>query len=627
MARRHRRRLAASRSSPARPTSAPRSASMSAPAPPSSTPCCSRSCAATSTNCAHALRPRTSPRSCCSCNRTAACAARRRRRASRCGCCFRDQAAVPWRHSASRASFDLPNAVGVDMGGTSYDVSLVRDDRIELVTQGEIDRLPVRVPMVEIRTIGAGGGSIARVLAGRQIKVGPESAGARPGPVCYGRGGTEPTVTDANLALGRLDAAYFLGGAMPLDLAAARNAIATRIAAPLGLDAGRRRRRHPAHHQHQSRRRHPRHAVREGPRSARLRAAQLRWRRVRSRLRRRRGTRHAPHRLSGRCQHAVGARHPRRRHRACLRPLGRACHSTPAALPVIAKTVARTATPKRPSASTPTALPWRTARARISLDLRYKGQAFEMTVPWEASAIDAAALVAVGKAVPRRARAALLLRQSRRCRRTRHAAPRCHRPPAARIGEIRDSAGERPSCRRRAEVYRRSRLGDRSRLAARRHRRRDAWSPGPAIVEEDYTTIYLATGWTLRRAADGHLVAETAGDDVMSKLDPIELEVLHNALTAAAADMDVTMWRTSRSTIVREMLDYSTAIFDADGFNVAQSARIPQHLNSMGYCLRTIVERFLPVERLARRRRRHHQRSLLRRPASARHRRLPPGVS
>ena len=81
----------------------------------------------------------------------------------------------------------------------------------------------------------------------------------------------------------------------------------------------------------------------------------------------------------------------------------------------------------------------------------------------------------------------------------------------------------------------------------------------------------------------------------MKPLDPIELEVLRNALTAAAADMDVTMWRTSRSTIVREMLDYSTAIFDANGYNVAQSARIPQHLNSMSYCLRTIVERYIPA--------------------------------
>jgi N-methylhydantoinase B len=83
---------------------------------------------------------------------------------------------------------------------------------------------------------------------------------------------------------------------------------------------------------------------------------------------------------------------------------------------------------------------------------------------------------------------------------------------------------------------------------------------------------------------------------VAEALDPIELEVIRNALTAAAADMDVTMWRTSRSTIVREMLDYSTAIFDAAGNNVAQSARIPQHLNSMGYGLRTILERFIPQE-------------------------------
>lgn len=82
----------------------------------------------------------------------------------------------------------------------------------------------------------------------------------------------------------------------------------------------------------------------------------------------------------------------------------------------------------------------------------------------------------------------------------------------------------------------------------------------------------------------------------MKLLDAIELEVIRNALTAAASEMDVTMWRTSRSTIVREMLDYSTAIFDCDGYNIAQSARIPQHLNSMGYCLRTIVDEFVPIE-------------------------------
>jgi N-methylhydantoinase A len=129
----------------------------------------------------------------------------------------------------------MPDLVGIDMGGTSFDVSVVQDGRISLITQGEIDRLPVRLPMVEIRTIGAGGGSIAAVDAGGRLTVGPRSAGAKPGPVCYGHGGVEPTVTDANLVLGRLDPDYFLGGAMALDLAAARDTIASRIAAPLGL--------------------------------------------------------------------------------------------------------------------------------------------------------------------------------------------------------------------------------------------------------------------------------------------------------------------------------------------------------------------------------------------------------
>jgi len=128
-----------------------------------------------------------------------------------------------------------PNLVAVDMGGTSFDVSVVQDGRIGMVTQGEIDGLPVRLPMVEMRTIGAGGGSIAAVEAGGRLAVGPRSAGARPGPVAYARGGTEPTVTDANLALGRLDPAYFLGGAMPLDMEATRAAILARVGAPLGL--------------------------------------------------------------------------------------------------------------------------------------------------------------------------------------------------------------------------------------------------------------------------------------------------------------------------------------------------------------------------------------------------------
>ena len=128
-----------------------------------------------------------------------------------------------------------PNLVAVDMGGTSYDVSVVQGGRVSVITQGEIDRLPVRLPMVEMRTIGAGGGSIGSVDAAGRLTVGPRSAGARPGPVAYGRGGTEPTVTDANLALSRLDPDFFLGGAIKLDMPATRTAIETRIGAPLNL--------------------------------------------------------------------------------------------------------------------------------------------------------------------------------------------------------------------------------------------------------------------------------------------------------------------------------------------------------------------------------------------------------
>jgi len=111
-----------------------------------------------------------------------------------------------------------------DMGGTSTDVALC-DGALPTTTEGEIAGLPLRLPILDIHTVGAGGGSIARIDAGGALIVGPESAGADPGPACYGRGGALPTVTDANLVLGRLDADHFLGGQMRLDIEAAERAI------------------------------------------------------------------------------------------------------------------------------------------------------------------------------------------------------------------------------------------------------------------------------------------------------------------------------------------------------------------------------------------------------------------
>jgi N-methylhydantoinase A len=125
--------------------------------------------------------------------------------------------------------------ISVDMGGTSYDVSLVRGGTPEVKAGWNWHhRYLVGLPMVDVQTVGAGGGSIARVEAGA-LKVGPQSAGAEPGPVCYGRGGTEPTVTDANVVLGFLNPDRFCGGTMRLDTAGAAAAIRERVAKPLGL--------------------------------------------------------------------------------------------------------------------------------------------------------------------------------------------------------------------------------------------------------------------------------------------------------------------------------------------------------------------------------------------------------
>ncbi|MHC5009642.1 MAG: hydantoinase/oxoprolinase family protein [Planctomycetota bacterium] len=123
----------------------------------------------------------------------------------------------------------------VDMGGTSFDASLVRDGAAALATEGEIARLRIALPMLDITTIGAGGGSVGWIDEGGLLRMGPASAGADPGPACYGRGGERPACTDADLVLGYLDPAYFAGGKMQLDEARARRAIETEIAGPLGL--------------------------------------------------------------------------------------------------------------------------------------------------------------------------------------------------------------------------------------------------------------------------------------------------------------------------------------------------------------------------------------------------------
>ncbi len=128
-----------------------------------------------------------------------------------------------------------PNLICVDMGGTSFDVSLILDGEADVSTEASLEGFPLLMPVVNIHTVGAGGGSVAYSEAGG-LRVGPRSAGASPGPACYGRGGAEPTVTDANVALGRVDLGSFAGGEIVLESALALKAVGD-LGAALGLDS------------------------------------------------------------------------------------------------------------------------------------------------------------------------------------------------------------------------------------------------------------------------------------------------------------------------------------------------------------------------------------------------------
>jgi N-methylhydantoinase A len=133
----------------------------------------------------------------------------------------------------------LRDAIAFDMGGTTAKAGVIRDGHALTTSTGMIGGylhgLPVQIAMIDISEVGTGGGSIARVAPGGALRVGPQSAGAEPGPACYGRGGTEPTVTDANLVLGRLGVDRFLGGEMKLDASAASTALTEKLSKPLGL--------------------------------------------------------------------------------------------------------------------------------------------------------------------------------------------------------------------------------------------------------------------------------------------------------------------------------------------------------------------------------------------------------
>jgi N-methylhydantoinase A len=401
------------------------------------------------------------------------------------------------------AALNLSNIVGIDMGGTSFDVSVVREGRVTQNMQGHVDRLPVRLPMVEIRTIGAGGGSLATVAPGARLSIGPQSAGARPGPACYGRGGSAPTVTDANAALGRLDAKNFLGGEMALDLDAARKAIEREVAKSLDLSVD---------------------AAAEGilaatnanlgsairlslfekgldPREFALvafgGAAGLHAVAVADEL----GLRRVIFPANSSTLSAFGILNSDLRHdlvRSRIVPV------TPAALELLAPLLDDLVGDANKSLDADGIAP--DARSiELSADMRYRGQAFELTVPvkcatWDAQAI--AALVADFHA----------LHRQRFSYANPGAAVEIVSMRASAVGRLSDPAaavrvrnGKQHTPHRRKvridggwqeiDIWHRDAVTNGVEIA------------GPAIVEEDYTTVLIASGWTCRRVDDDHLSA------------------------------------------------------------------------------------------------------------------------
>jgi len=519
------------------------------------------------------------------------------------------------------AALGADHLVGIDMGGTSFDVSVIRNGRVTLNMQGEVERLPVRLPMVEIRSIGAGGGSLAKVAAGGRLTIGPMSAGARPGPACYDRGGSEPTVTDANAALGRLDPENFLGGEMQLDVEAARAAIERHVAKPVGLaiDAA-------ADGMLALTNANLGAAIRLSlfekgldPREFALAAfggaAGLHALAVADEL----GVRRVIFPADAGTLSAFGILHSDLMHDLVRSQVVQVTDATVDLLAPLVRELLIEA-----NASLDADAVAAGARAiELAVDMRYRGQAFELTVPMKQQRWDRNALGALVDDF--------------------HALHRQRFSYANPGGEVEIVSLRASAIGRLAAPAASMKAGNgRSRPREQRKVRLDGkWQEvavwprdaiasgheirGPAIIEEDYTTVLITPGWTCIRRADGHLTAtrdpspergerapeRSEGGRVGTRssfarppspcgggihIPAVELEIIYSAVVAAAAEMDVTVWRTSRSTIVRELLDYSTAVFDRDGWNVAQAARIPGHLNSMSHFLRAILDRFVPVE-------------------------------
>ena len=438
------------------------------------------------------------------------------------------------------------DAVGLDMGGTSCDVSLIVGGAAAVGTGREVGGRALALPMVDVHTVGAGGGSIAWRDAGGALRVGPRSAGADPGPACYGRGGERPTVTDANLLLGHLDEDAPLAGDVRLDRAAAERAVGM-LAKELGLGldetaAGIARVASAAMAQ----------AVRVvtvergiDPRELALvsfgGAGPLHAAQIADEL----GMRRVLIPVASGVLSAFGLVVAERRRDLVESVLLSGAELTAES---VAAVVERLGERGREELGAPE------AQLRASYDLRYEGQAFELQIAGD-PAPDPDGL--------------------------RRAFDRAHEE---RYGYSDHDAGlELVSVRVAVALP-----GAEPRPAAW-DGLPDGAAEGPAVVRLPGSTLVVPEGWRARAEDDVVVMERTNGDPPSPAsrrprtrpLDPITLEVMLGSLRAACDEMGAVLVRSAHSANIKERRDASTALFDADGQMVMQAEHIPVHLGAM----------------------------------------------
>jgi N-methylhydantoinase A/oxoprolinase/acetone carboxylase beta subunit/N-methylhydantoinase B/oxoprolinase/acetone carboxylase alpha subunit len=465
---------------------------------------------------------------------------------------------------AIAAAAGFGDAVGFDMGGTSTDVCLIRDGRPDISSHSTIDRLPFRTPAVAIHTVGAGGGSIAWIDQGGALRVGPRSAGADPGPACYGKGGTEPTVTDAHCVLGHLDPNRQLGGGLTLDVDTARRVVDT---LPEQADGA----------------------------SGILTVVRATMARALRKVSTERGV--DPGELALLAYGGAGPLHAT----ALAREVGMRAVIVPPAAGVLSALGLLLAPPRAEASRTlmvdagddighvwtelsETATRQLAAQGaagdptvRHIAECRYAGQSHELRVDADGdpgARFHEAHEEAYGYRMPDEQVQLVTARVIA------EGTPVLPAPPGEWEQERRDEDTRRI-------------VVDGSQVDARVVSR-GALAPGdtvdgPALVEQSDTTTLLAPG-DHATIDDHHNLIITAGGE--RTLSAVQLEVVRHALAGVADEMGAALRRAAYSPNIKERADCSAAVFAPDGQMVAQAEHIPVHLGAMPRSVEAAIDRF-----------------------------------